>query len=89
MAQIPTAEELLSKRVYINRDGVDSVDDTVSDVTATMVEFAKMHVEAALKEASENGQAFVNGNGEWVSSNVTAVINKNSILNSYSLTNIK
>jgi hypothetical protein len=45
MAQIPTAEELLSKRVYINREGVDSVDDTVSDVTATMIEFAKIHVE--------------------------------------------
>jgi hypothetical protein len=74
MAQIPTAEELLSKRVYINRDGVDSVDDTVSDVTATMVEFAKMHVTAALKEASEHFDHYSN---------------KNAILNSYSLTNIK
>ena len=84
MAQIPTAEELLSKRVYINRDGVDSVDDTVSDVTATMVEFAKMHVEAALKEASENADIIPDPNGmDW------DVVSKDSILNSYPLTNIK
>jgi hypothetical protein len=90
MEKIPTAEELLSKRVYINRDGVDSVDDTVSDVTATMVEFAKMHVEAALKEASEKAKIKTDywtdlGGGEHEES----TINKNSIKKSYSLDNIK
>ena len=44
-----------------------------------MIEFAKLHVESALKEASENGKC----------SNGTSVVVKNSILNSYSLDNIK
>jgi hypothetical protein len=81
MEQIPTAEEFLPKNENgrYSRNGVEKA----------MIEFAKLHVEAALKEASENGQAFVNGNGEWVSSNVTAFINKGSILNSYPLDNIK
>jgi hypothetical protein len=84
MAQIPTAEELLSKRVYINRDGVDSVDDTVSDVTATMIEFAKIHVEAALKAASEDADIIPDPNGmDWY------VVSKDSILSAYLLENIK
>ncbi len=53
------------------------------------IEFAKLHVEAALKSASEKGEAFVQTNGEWNSVNVTASVNKESILNSYSLENIK
>lgn len=43
-----------------------------------MVEFAQMHVQAALKEA-----------GEKVTANFNAEVDKNSILNAYPLTNIK
>jgi hypothetical protein len=75
---VPTAEEFNNDIRYVTY----SLDEK-------LITFAKLHVEAALKNASENVQAFVDSNGEWVSSNVTAVINKNSILNSYPLENIK
>jgi hypothetical protein len=47
MAQIPTAEEFL-----ISKNMPGFAKHTV--ITQWMVEFAKMHVEAALKEASES-----------------------------------
>ena len=43
------------------------------------IEFAKIHVQAALKEASENAMG----------AHCTDYIDKDSILNSYSLDNIK
>ena len=87
MEKIPTAEELIETNYFHLHLDTDSI--CLGSIHDSMIEFAKLHVEAAFKEASENGQAFVNGNGEWVSSNVTAFINKDSILNSYPLENIK
>lgn len=52
------------------------------DVAEAMIEFAKMHVEAALKEASENAESYVIGG-------LTSEVDKESILNAYPLTNIK
>jgi hypothetical protein len=63
MEKIPTAEEILKDKVYITQDGIEDVHDSLSTVADVMIEFAKLHVEAALK--------------------------KDSILNSYSLDNIK
>lgn len=51
-------------------------------VYEVMRRFAKLHVEAALKEASENAESIVIGG-------LTSEVNKDSILNAYSLTNIK
>jgi hypothetical protein len=55
-----------------------------------MIEFAKLHVEAALKSASENATiddiGSPNCDGEWMSCDI---VNKDSILNCYSLDNIK
>jgi hypothetical protein len=51
-----------------------------------MIEFAKMHVEAALKEASEKALT------TWATTDFydkNKVVSKNSILKSYPLTNIK
>jgi hypothetical protein len=87
MEKIPTAEELIETSYFHLHLDTDSI--CLGSIRDAMIEFAKLHVEAALKEASENGQAFVNGNGEWISSNVTAFINKDSILNSYPLENIE
>jgi len=53
------------------------------------IEFAKLHVKSALKAASEKGEAVVRTNSQWTSSKVTASVNKESILNSYPLKNIK
>ena len=45
MEKTPTAEELLNERVYINKDGVDEVDDTVVNVATVMIEYATRHIE--------------------------------------------
>lgn len=52
---IPTAEEFLSKNIdYVLEN------DCKGDVESAMIEFAKLHVEAALKEASDNAKVIVN-----------------------------
>lgn len=86
MEKIPTAEEYLKES-----DTYDKDYPTISlyDAEQCMIEFAKLHVEAALKEASENAKAHIDHNGEWVSTNVKSRVNKESILNSYPLENIK
>jgi len=50
-----TAEEYLKEKVYITDDGIEDVHDSLSSVAEAMRNFAKMHVEAALKKASEIG----------------------------------
>ena len=60
-----------------------SISEYEQDIKKMMIEFAKLHVEAALKEASENlRQASGTYNSDYRDQ-------KNSILNSYSLDNIK
>ena len=56
------------------------------DAVVMMIDFAKLHVESALKEASE--KAIVNTEpdyrgGEW------SIVDTDSILNAYPLENIK
>lgn len=69
-----TAEEFIQNFLMKNHKG-----NVGSNTERLMIEFAKMHVEAALKAASEKGKC----------SNGTSVVLKNSILNSYPLENIK
>jgi hypothetical protein len=77
MEQIPTAKELFDKLLSAN-------DEVTS--TEMMIEFAKLHVEAALKAASKKAKVVDVGIDyaitEWA-------VDKNSILNSYPLSNIK
>lgn len=54
MKTIQTAEEFLKSKVYITQDGIEDVHDSLSTVTDTMIEFAKLHVEAAIKECIES-----------------------------------
>ena len=61
-----------------------------NNTTDMMIEFAKLHVEAALKEASENFKMKIKDdvhelhmNDDWME------VDKNSILNAYPLENIK
>lgn len=52
-----TAKELINKRLYVTDDGEpESVHDSVSNVKDTMIEFAKYHVEKALKASHSNFQ---------------------------------
>ena len=54
MKKISTAEEFLKDKVYITKDDIEDVHDSLSYVAYAMIEFAKLHVEAALKEALES-----------------------------------
>ena len=76
MSKIPTAEEFLT---ISNEFEVLETRKQEEVVTKTMIEFAKLHVEAALKEAEIAGQ------NNWGNSKEM----KDAILNSYLLENIK
>ena len=87
MEKIPTAEDFLNQKQ-------ETVSHFEFDIRDVMIDFAKLHVEAALKEASE--AATINKNKGQLTGrefgNVTDgsySINQPSILNSYSLDNIK
>jgi hypothetical protein len=78
---VQTAEEFLRQKPFIN--GMTWYDQQIA-----MIEFAKLHVEAALKEASEKAEIHT----EVISGDLfldLEVINKDSILNSYPPENIK
>ena len=79
MEKIPTAEEFLGKNIdYVLEK------DCKEDVEQAMIEFAKLHVQKALKEASEKAEM------KWVRfTDHDYEIEKESILNSYSLDKIK
>ena len=80
-----TAEEFSSKYTRL-RSAM-----AISDISEMMIEFAKLHVETALKEASEQAKTDVvlKRNKVSFSAEYDKVIDKNSILNSYPLDNIK
>lgn len=78
MNKIPTAEEFLKKNI----DYVLEI-DAKNDVEEAMIEFAKLHVEAALKAASEDAHT------KDVPYTDDVEVDKDSILNSYSIDNIK
>jgi hypothetical protein len=72
--KIPTAEE------FLNNKGITGIQaDTISN---WMIEFAKLHVEAALKESSEKATVYSDEGG------YSKFVDEQSILNSYPLTNI-
>ena len=73
MEKIPTAREFY--------DAHDS-----DDAVVMMRDFAKMHVEAALKAASDNAKIIDVGIDYSI---VKLVVEKDSITNSYPLENIK
>jgi hypothetical protein len=82
MDQIPTAEDFLLNAGFPGhaKHGL---------AKKWMIEFAKLHVEVALKEASQQAKccdgAIVNLGFEIIS----ATVEKDSILNAYPLENIK
>ena len=73
MSKIPTAEEICNKQFFGFKG------ELWVGVHKAMIEFAKLHVEAALKEAEIEGQS------NWGNSKKM----KDAILNAYPLTNIK
>jgi hypothetical protein len=104
MEKLSTAKEFYLNKVFptsfINRrDEVELCFETSPDAKQSveiMIEFAKMHVEAALKAASEKSLIKVsNYKGSHTTEELSVVdytdatVDKDSILNSYSLDNIK
>lgn len=75
MKPIPTVKEFL--KIYLKNNPEGTYD-------LCMIEFAKLHVIQALKEASEKAEHLWDNN-----ENELFDINKDSILEAYPLTNIK
>ena len=82
MQKIPTAEEFLEQQYKdLNIKWKDGELKSWRDEDITiLINFAKLHVEAALKEAAETNYPSTKANFELVNS---------KILNAYPLTNIK
>jgi hypothetical protein len=76
MKKIPTAEE------FLNRDESGVFNE--ADITQAMIEFAKLHVEAALKGVTEK-LYFRDSDGHVIRSEESSKL----VLKSYPLTNIK
>jgi hypothetical protein len=89
MEKIPTAEKFLEQYLRGNRvhDDIDRVIDE-DDAIEAIIEFAKLHVEQALKEASKKAQIKYEYSGN-VGEYCDEFVDVNSILNSYPLENIK
>lgn len=81
-----TAEEIILKQ-GVTKSPISGIETYLKgNAKSAMIEFAKLHVEAALKAASENAEAIAEPDyrgGEWY------LVNKESILNAYPLENIK
>lgn len=94
MENTPTAEQFLSDN--INRVAFPWIDDLLEDkdskaeaMKKCMIEFAKLHVEAALKAAAKDARTYTRGASDgWECWEVTG-IDENSILGAYPETNIK
>ena len=83
---------ITAKLILTGKETYDPEYPTVSkyDALEAMIEFAKLHVEAALKEASENFKMKIKDdvheldmNDDWME------VDKNSIMTAYTLENIK
>lgn len=82
--KIPTAEEFLMNRVYVTTDGVEDVHDSLQSVKDALIEFANMHVQAALKEALESIPCLGSSTDIATYEEV-----EDAVLNAYPLNNIK
>jgi hypothetical protein len=88
---IPTAKEfqLIKWKQTYGSDPMYLDELSEYEIAEHMIEFAKLHVEEALKSASENAERKKVYNGHPQRLIVKRVIDKDSILNAYPLTNIK
>jgi hypothetical protein len=82
MKKIPTTEEYLKERLYITHDGQEDVHDSLSRVSSACRDLIMLHVTAALKAASEKVTYYEDESKGFA-------IDPNSIINAYSLENIK
>lgn len=84
MEKIPTAEEIL--KPYLEMPFIDTEVVQKDNALLAMKEFAKLHVEAALKNVWNSSEEWENG----LASTIRVIEDdEDSILNSYPLENIK
>jgi hypothetical protein len=84
--KIPTAEEFLD----LHSSNYDYFNEELDFIKFKMIEFAKLHVEAALKEAAKNAKIEdVSVSTFYNKAYYKKKIVKKSILNAYPLENIK
>lgn len=103
MSKIPTAEEFLSNNInrvhfpYID-EAIEDNEGSINTILSCMIEFAKLHVKAALKEASRKAYTeyidlttnkIFDYTDVIADDDVEANVNKDSILKAYPLANIK
>mgnify|MGYP000933674886 CR=1 FL=1 len=82
MEKIPIAEEVYNQHCFVN--------DISSSMKRAMIEFAKLHVTEALKQASIKVQTrYSTTYPEEAEMNIIQYVDEKSILNAYSLDNIK
>lgn len=93
---IPTAEEFLENSNNINYKKLQSINpqlDILPFIEADLIEFSKLHVEAALKEAAEKAKTkkkeIPYTGARAGGSYFIDVIDTDSILNAYPTKNIK
>jgi hypothetical protein len=96
MKQVSTAEQFLRFKSNISEDKTSVEYLTDCEVEEIMIEFAKLHVKAALEAANKNARIDVNGNKVIASgfrdrdgNQVSISIDKHSITNAYPESNIK
>lgn len=84
MNNIPTAEEFFKEEFKALRRDAPAISH---DFKLKAIEFAKLHVETALRIAAENAEAI----DSWTDgfSGSAASVDRNTILNAYPLENIK
>ena len=86
MEKRPTAEEFLFGKADSFDHQMRELTFTDAKVKSLIIEFAKLHVKAALEAASENATAYREEDmrgGTWT------LVDKDSVINSYPLDNIK
>lgn len=84
MKEIPTAKEFINKTEIKQRFGFTFT----HKIENMMIEFAKLHVEAALKQASKDAD-MTDESLMSLQEGSSVRIDKDSILDAYPLTNIK
>ena len=77
---IPSAEEYLDKR--LTELGIRHIDEVNDEIEMIMIEWTKLHVDAALLKALDNTETYMDGSSEFDDF-------KKAVLESYPLENIK
>lgn len=85
--KIPTAEELFNQ-IYMITDGVEWTKDVKKVAIEVAKNLSKLHVEAALKAASESKSSVTAYTADGLNYQEMK-LTKESILSAYPLTNIK